>query len=324
MRRSVLPAAVAVLLLAAVRAAVAADAVGSAPPEECAGIPDDRERLECFDRLSGRAAEEGGQPSRLSRLWELDAGSRRGKYAVTPYRQNYILPYTWNATPNEGPVRAAEPERTVQHEEVKFQISFKTKLWEDVLGGDIDLWAAYTQLSFWQFYNFDDSAPFRETNYEPELLFNLRTDYRLLDFRGRYVNVGFNHQSNGRAEPLSRSWNRAVINAGFERGPLVVVLTGWYRIPEDSSEDDNPDIERYVGYGQVGLDAVWRGHRFALLLRNNLRGCGNKGGVQVDWSFPLIRRVSGHVQYFNGYGESLLDYNASANRIGIGFALKEW
>ncbi|MGE5190844.1 MAG: phospholipase A, partial [Gemmatimonadota bacterium] len=94
--------------------------------------------------------------------------------------------------------------------------------------------------------------------------------------------------------------------------------------PEAASEDDNPGIERYLGYGQIGVDSVWRGHRFGLVLRNNLRGSGNKGAVQVEWSFPLIRRVSGYVQYFNGYGESLLDYNASSNRIGVGFALKEW
>jgi phospholipase A1 len=324
MTRDVRAAAVAFVILISVAAAGAAELSPGDGTGACAGISDDRERLECFDRLSGRASGEREPPSRLSRLWELDAESRRGKFAVSPYRSSYILPYTWNATPNEGPVRAAEPDRTVQHEEVKFQFSFKTKLWEDVLGRDIDLWAAYTQLSFWQFYNFDDSAPFRETNYEPELLLNLRTDYCLLGFRGRYVNAGFNHQSNGRAEPLSRSWNRAVANAGFERDGLAVVLTGWYRIPEAESEDDNPDIERFLGYGQVGFDAVWRGHRFGLLLRNNLRGRGNKGAVQIEWSFPLIRRVSGHVQYFNGYGESLLDYNASANRIGIGFVLKEW
>ena len=324
MRRDVSAAGVAFVILVSVAAAGAADLLPGDGTGGCAGISDDRERLECFDRLSARAAGEGEPPSRLSRLWELDAESRRGKFAVTPYRSSYILPYTWNASPNEGPVRAAEPDRTVQHEEVKFQISFKSKLWEDVLGRDIDLWAAYTQLSFWQFYNFDDSAPFRETNYEPELLLNLRTDYCLLGFRGRYVNAGFNHQSNGRAEPLSRSWNRAVANAGFERGDFVVVLSGWYRIPEAGSEDDNPGIERFVGYGQVGVETAWRGHRFGLSLRNNLRGRGNKGSVQVECSFPLIRCVSGHVQYFNGYGESLLDYNASANRIGIGFVLKEW
>ncbi len=324
MRRGVIAAAVGFACLLVLPAPGAAEDAPRAGVDECAGIADDADRLDCYDRLAGRAPARGEAPSRLSRLWELDAESRRARFAISPYRASYILPYTYNTHPNEGPVRAAEPDRTIQKQEVKFQISFKTKLWQDVLGADADLWAAYTQLSFWQFYNFADSAPFRETDYEPELLLNLRTDYPVLGFRGRYVNAGINHQSNGRAEPLSRSWNRVVANAGFERGGTVVIVNAWWRIPEGESEDDNPSIERYVGYGQVNVETVWRGHRFGLALRNNLRGRGNKGALQLDWSFPLIRRVSGYVQYFNGYGESLLDYNASANRAGVGFMLREW
>lgn len=324
MGREVFAAALAFILLLPVSAAGAAEVSPRGGMSGCADILDAGDRLDCYDRLAGRAPGEDETPSRLSRLWELDRDARRGKYAIKPYRPSYILPYTYNVTPNERPIREAEPGRTVQKQEVKFQISLKTKLWQDILGRDMDLWAGYTQLSFWQVYNFDDSAPFRETNYEPELLLNIRTDYRILGFRGRYANVGYDHQSNGRAEPLSRSWNRAVAGAGLERGGLVVLLYGWYRIPEDESEDDNPDIDRFLGYGQINVDYVWRGHRLGLFLRNNLRASGNKGAVQIEWSFPLIRRMSGYVQFFNGYGESLLDYNASANRIGVGFVLKEW
>ncbi len=46
--------------------------------------------------------------------------------------------------------------------------------------------------------------------------------------------------------------------------------------------------------------------------------------MQFEWSLPLARYLGGHVQYFNGYGESLNDYRASANRIGAGFIPKEW
>jgi phospholipase A1 len=292
---------------------------------ECAKIADDAARLRCFDAYSARDKAEGtGTESYLSRLWELEKGSRSRGFPITPYRSNYILPYTHNTTPNEGPIREADPGKEVQKNEVNFQISFKVKLWEDVLDREMDLWVAYTQRSFWQFYNFADSAPFRETDFEPELLLNVRTNYRLLGFRGRFVNAGLNHQSNGRAEPLSRSWNRVVANFGFERGNVVLLLNVWYRIPEDEAEDDNPGIEDYLGYGQLNVFYRWRGHMFGLLARNNLRGHGNKGALQVTWSFPLLRSVSGYVHYFNGYGESLLDYNASANRIGVGFILKEW
>lgn len=271
-----------------------------------------------------RGASEEERPSYLSRVWELDRESRLRTSPITPHRGNYILPFTYNATPNDEPFRASEPGRNLTKPEVAFQISFKVKVWEDVLERKMDLWVGYTQRSFWQFYDFEDSSPFRETNYEPELLLNVRTSYDLLGLRGRFVSLGFNHQSNGRAEPLSRSWNRAVANFGFERGDVVLVVHAWYRIPEAEADDDNPDIDRFLGYGQITLYRFRGGHRFGLLLRDNLRVDGNRGALQLDWSFPLVERVSGYLQYFVGYGESLLDYNASSHRAGAGFVLKEW
>lgn len=271
-----------------------------------------------------RAETPGAEESYLSRTWELSPATRRHPFSLTPYRSNYLLPFTWNATPNEEPVRAADPGDRVLHEEVQFQLSLKVKLWEDLFGRNLDLWAAYTQLSFWQFYDFDGSAPFRETDFEPELLLNLRTDYRILGLRGRIVAVSLNHQSNGRGEPLSRSWNRLMGIAGFERGPLVLLVRGWYRVPEAAQDDDNPGIERHLGYGEVHLFRFWKGTRLGLLWRNNLRSHGNRGAIRLTASFPLLPRVSGYLLYFNGYGESLLDYNASSNRFGIGFILKEW
>ena len=60
------------------------------------------------------------------------------------------------------------------------------------------------------------------------------------------------------------------------------------------------------------------------MVRNNLQLPENRGALQLEWSFPLIRRVSGYVQYYVGYGESLLDYNHYVNRIGCGFILTDW
>ncbi len=280
--------------------------------------------LAAVSAVPARAEEPGAEDSYLSRIWELSPEARRHPFSLTPYRSNYFLPFTWNKTPNEEPVREADPDGRVLHEEVQFQISFKVKLWENLLGAEADLWAAYTQRSFWQFYDFDDSSPFRETNFEPELLLNFRTDYRILGLRGRILGVSLNHQSNGRSEPLSRSWNRLVGFAGFERGPFLLLLRGWYRIPESDRDDDNPGIERYLGYGEVEGALFWKGVRFGLLFRNNLRGAGNRGAIQLSSSFPLLSRVSGYLLYYNGYGESLLDYNAHTSRFGAGFILKEW
>jgi phospholipase A1 len=306
---------------------------------ECARIEDAGERLKCYDNLAGRKSqepapaeesvkktqsEERKEFSYFSHLWELEPETRRGKYSISPHRSNYILPYTYNSSPNYDAVREADPGADLKYEEVVFQLSLKVKLWEDVFGQKADLWAAYTQRSFWQFYNFEDSSPFRETDYEPELLLNLRTDYRVLGLRGRFINLGVNHQSNGQSEPLSRSWNRVVANAGFERDDFSLLLKGWYRIPEAAADDDNPDIEKYLGYGEVWGYYFWKGNRFGIMLRNNLDFHANRGAVQLEWSFPILERIAGYLQYYNGYGESLMDYNHSVNRIGIGFIVKDW
>ncbi len=80
-----------------------------------------------------------------------------------------------------------------------------------------------------------------------------------------------NHQSNGRSRPLSRSWNRVVANVGMEKDNFNLLLKTWYRIPEDEHNDDNPDITRYMGYGELWGIYYWKGQRFAAMLRNNLR-----------------------------------------------------
>jgi phospholipase A1 len=306
---------------------------------ECAKIEDDGERLKCYDKITGRESsniepakesverppeEKAEKASYFSRLWELDEETRRGKYPIKIHRSNYVLPFTYNESPNVDAVREADPDKDLKKPEVTFQLSLKVKLWQDILNHKMDLWFGYTQRSFWQFYNFEDSSPFRETNYEPELLLNFRTDYNILGLRGRFINLGFNHQSNGQSEPLSRSWNRVVANFGFERDPFCFLLKTWYRIPESAQDDDNPHIEKYLGYGEIWAYYFLKKHRFGLMLRNNLSFHTNRGALQAEWSFPLFKQVAGYLQYYVGYGENLLDYNHSVNRIGIGFILADW
>jgi phospholipase A1 len=306
---------------------------------ECATIEDDTERLKCYDKLAVRKSGEtapvkesaerapegkGEKGSYFSRLWELDEESPRGKYAIKLHRSTYVLPFTYNESPNVDAVREADPDKDLRKAEVNFQLSLKVKLWQDILGQKVDLWFGYTQRSFWQLYNFEGSSPFRETNYEPELLLNFRTNYQILGLESRLINLGLNHQSNGQSKPLSRSWNRVVVNFGFEKGPFSFLLKGWYRIPESAEDDDNPKIEKYLGYGEIWAYYFLKNHRFGLMVRNNISFHANRGALQVEWSFPLLKRVSGYLQYFTGYGESLLDYNHKVNRIGIGFILVDW
>lgn len=304
--------------------------------DACAAIDDDAERLRCYDEAAGRKPRElvstddslnqlPKEPSYLSKKWQLDKESRKKRLAIVPYRANYILPFSYNFTQNKQVYEAADPEDKIQNAEAKFQISVKVKLWESILRTNTDLWFGYTQLSFWQIYNTASSSPFRETNYEPEIILNFGTDTNLFGImRSRFIQVGLNHQSNGRDEPLSRSWNRIMANFGFERDALNLVLKTWVRIPESEDKDDNPDITSYLGHGEIVMGYHWIDYAVAATFRNNLRFDRNRSALQLDVSFPLIERINGYVQYFVGYGESLIEYNHSTNRIGVGAMVKDW
>ena len=321
---------------------------------DCAAIESDRDRLACYDALAGRtvpvpttaqsesvpepiATGSGPSPtllqegvpdtklSTLSRHWELDREAKQGTFLFRPHKQNYLLLGRYSTSPNQqpsSPTRGLAPEQELENVEAKFQLSFKVKAIERMLNGRADLWFAYTQQSQWQVYNEAISRPFRETDYEPELMMVFPTDYSLLGFRGRMLNLGLVHQSNGRADPLSRSWNRVYAQLGFERGNFALLVRPWYRLPERAENDDNPDITDYLGYGD--LLGIYRsgGHTVSLLLRGNVSE-GN-GAAQLDYSFPLYGRLKGYLQMFTGYGESLIDYNHSQSTIGVGLLLTDW
>ena len=271
------------------------------------------------------AAEAPELLSALSRHWELDDAAKQGAFLFRAHRPNYFLPIKLSNSPNDTPFQDTfvQPDLGLDKLEAELQLSFKIKGMEGVFGhDDFDLWFGYTITSFWQAYNDDISSPFRETNYEPEVFLTYRTDYEIAGFRGRFINLGMVHQSNGRGEGLSRSWNRVYAQFGFERDNLAVLVRPWYRIPEPDV-DDNPEIEDYLGHGD--LQVIYRKGRnaYSLLLRNNFKRSDNRGAVKLNWSFPLYGRLKGYVQYFNGYGESLIDYNHSQQSFGLGVSLTE-
>ncbi|MEO3681425.1 MULTISPECIES: phospholipase A [Shewanella] len=252
-------------------------------------------------------------------------------FVITPHKANYLLPVTYQTRTNSLPFEIKYPDEdfSIDNLEAKFQISFKFPIMYNVFGDNGHLFFAYTNQSYWQVYNEEASSPFRETNHEPEVFMLFNNDWKIAGFTNSFLGVGAVHQSNGQTNQLSRSWNRIYGSAIFDRGPFALGLRVWWRIPEDAKEDinsakgdDNPDIGSYMGNfeltGVYGLDE----HRFTMLLRNNLRD-NNRGAVELTWSYPIIGTLRVYTQYFNGYGESLIDYNHHNQRIGIGIALND-
>lgn len=342
------------LLLALVTpvAAQSADILPETPAtaEDCAGIENGVSRLACYDALfkagsqpvtTGSRKAETGEPvdtaedNRDMDIMEQVVNRYMAKEkalfsfsgSFLGHRPTYILPITWVDQPNLRPYspsqRAIGYDYHLENEEAKYQISFKIPLLSGVLDDRTTLWFGYTQQSLWQVYNQDESAPFRETNYEPEIFFRYHADWKLGKMTINGFAFGFNHQSNGQSDPRSRSWNRLMGTVAFSRGRWLFMVNPWYRLPENKN-DDNPDIESYLGYASYRVIYKAAAERtFSMQLMNNLRS-DNRTTVELGYSFPLGRTLKGFIQYYNGYGESLIDYNHRIKRFGVGIMLNDW
>jgi len=269
-------------------------------------------------------------------------------FGLQPYNTNYFLPISYSQDkPNRVSARYGNNlpggyDTYNNHTEVKFQLSLKKLLTYDILGWNESISAAYTQKVWWQLY--DESGPFRETNYLPEIFMTIPTSQALDDSIGlKALKLGFIHESNGQEGYRSRSWNRLYATGMWQWDNLFLATRVWYRIEEDrkpdwfyeqdpaygyediaaqSDGDDNPDITDYLGYGDIKLDYLYKKHQFGLLLRNNLDFDDNKGAIELNYSYPLLNSPTTfiYLKLFNGYGESLIDYNVDVTKASVGFS----
>lgn len=273
-----------------------------------------------------RAQRESLSPLQIRLLNEWKA--RNNPSVFTTHKRNYLLPVTYSKNPNDEIVQDSFGDAGLDRLEAKFQLSFKVPILYSLIGKDA-LFFGFTMQSYWQVYNSELSAPFRETNYQPEIFYAFTNDFKLGGWLNRVNLVGFEHQSNGRSQPLSRSWNRIYLQTAWEKGQWLLSFRPWYRLPEDerldpsqADGDDNPDISKFMGYFEFTANYKFAEQNFGLLLRNNLRS-SNRGALQLDWTFPMSSRFKGYVQYFRGYGESLIDYDASIERVGLGVVISD-
>ncbi|MBF7074768.1 phospholipase A [Glaciecola sp. MH2013] len=248
-------------------------------------------------------------------------------FSISQYRQNYLLPLSYAKAPNPISVDGLTEENVDQFE-AKYQISVNMPLYlqDDDASG---VFFGMTLISFWQVYNSDVSKPFRETNYEPEVYYQWQTDWDLFGYRFNTANIGINHQSNGQSGLKSRSWNRLYASAMFSDIDSLYYVKAWYRLPEDDKEfpldpngDDNPDITDFVGKLELGYGLQLGKFNALTRLRNNLSFSKNRGSVELNLTYPINDRYDWLFQYFNGYGDSLIDYNQHQQRVSLGIQLK--
>ncbi len=252
--------------------------------------------------------EENLNPPALQELIDYNL-SNNTTNGFSPHKQNYILPFTYSGlSENDGRKKY----------EIKFQVSVKQRLLK-FYG-----WAfyfAYTQKSFWQAYDFNDSRPFRENNFNPEFFFRTRM------WGGFRVDTGAEHESNGQELPDSRSWNRVYMTPYFENDYIIASVKGWYRLKEKSKKnetdvdgDDNPEILKYYGYGELGVTVKFPElYRIYLSSYVRFNPASRRGVAEVNITVPLsLNSMSLMVQYWDGYGESLIDYDVRQRKFGLG------
>lgn len=347
-------------LFAAIAAALPALA-SAQTPAACAALPDDAQRLACYDLLfRGAPAAEAKTPAAppappvparddvtaqnpvatapsgqglaaddyLSKFWELD--HQRDTFVVRTYEPNFLLPLHFTSQVNRAPTSPTHPDGgsfpLYSRTEAELQVSLRAKVVGDVLFHNDSLWLAYSQQSIWQLWNSAESSPFRSSDYQPEVMYVAPIPDSVGTFAGwrwRMLLAGFAHESNGQSDPLSRSWNRLYLGTAITHDDLALQARFNWRTPE-TGVDDNPRLTDYIG--NTELSALWFPgvSTMQVTARTSFQST-KRGSLKFTWTHPVFSSkpdgLRYYLQVFSGYGETLLDYNFHQTSVGLGFTL---
>lgn len=208
---------------------------------------------------------------------------------------------------------------TKDNTNVKFQISIAQRLTKSVLPWNTYLYLFYTQKVFWNVLQ--ESLPMTDLNFNPGIGIA-----KPLFVRGNYigkVSLVLEHESNGKDGDASRSWNKVSLGANIIIDQNLMVH-GKVWIPIVDGEN-NRDILDYCGIYQAGMQLVSNGGRFnggVTLVKR--RGWKPDYNIIVEAGMRLWKNANEYlfIQYYNGYGEGLLDYNKFHSQIRIGIQIK--
>lgn len=260
----------------------------------------------------------------LSKRYLSEVLTEKNPFVITPHRLNYAIFGHYISDVNQEPFELQNPDTPLHYEnnELQFQVSFKFPIAKKVIYDTFDIYAAYTNRSFWQFFDDKDSIPFRETNHEPEVWAEFHANLNFFDFNLHKVLIGLNHQSNGQSGLLSRGWNRVFVQGLLQRPEGYLGFKTWQRFEEDDEFDNSFDYAKYLGDYEIELGYRFNQHTLGMTLRNRYV-VNPYGSIQLDYTYPLTKKIKGYVQWFNGYGDSLIDMDHHHNKIGIGVVLAD-
>lgn len=222
------------------------------------------------------------------------------------YKDNYFI---------FGPSVGSRPTR--QNTNIKFQISVAQRLTNGNLPGGTYLYLFYSQKCFWNIL--EESLPMTDLNFNPGIGLT-----KPLFVKNRYIGkltFMIEHESNGRDSIWSRSWNRVALAANvFVTKNLMVHAKLWAPIVDG---ENNKDIVDYCGWSQFGLQAISDNRRLSAGITIVPRSLFNSN-VIIDVAYRIFRRENQFLfmQFYNGYGEGLLDYKKHHSQLRIGLLIK--
>lgn len=249
---------------------------------------------------------------RLEDDYKFDADSIRREYDNGPYfslyKDNY---FTVGTTLGEKPTR--------NNSDVKFQVSIAQRLTKSTLPFNSYFFLFYNQKVYWNV--FQESMPMRDMNFNPGLGLA-----KLLIVKGRVVgraSLLIEHESNGRDSINSRSWNKISFCGSIYITPQFMIHAKYW-IPIVDGEN-NKDILKYSGIYQNGIQVTTPDQRFGFAVTLIKRqGWNFNFNTIVELNYRLFKKENQYMflQYYNGYGESMLDYKQFHSRIRIGLVIK--
>lgn len=202
--------------------------------------------------------------------------------------------------------------------DASFQISIRQRLTKSILPFKTFAYLTYSQKSFWNIYA--QSSPFKDTNYNPGLGLG-----KYILYKDRVVGAAFvqiKHESNGRDGDDSRSWNYLSLSMKYYFNARFNV-SGEVWVPYVDG-GNNKDLLDYRGLGFVSVNYTSNKHRWWLSADLNPR----KGFVNVNTTLTAAFSISDKsnqylfARFYQGYGESLLDYNKYTMNIRVGICIK--
>jgi phospholipase A1 len=242
---------------------------------------------------------------------DYNADSVRRELERAPYFSLFKDNYFIGGTPVGEKFKAA-------NSNVKFQLSISQKLTRSNLLFDTYLFIQFTQKVIWNVL--EKSMPMRDLNFNPGIGLG-----HLIIYQNKYIGKGIfmlEHESNGKDGLTSRSWNKISFGANLLlTNNIEGQMKFWIPIIDS---DNNRDILRYNGLGHFGINYRSPNRRFNAGLLTTWRTKSFSFNTQWDVSFKLHNNENQYlfIQYYNGYGENLFDYNQYKSMLRVGFVIK--